>query len=41
MIAFGWAVAVTTLLPVFLQKPVEVGGHGFSPMRRDLWTVAE
>ncbi|KAJ5818912.1 hypothetical protein N7474_004503 [Penicillium riverlandense] len=29
-IAFGWAVAVTTLLSVFLEGPVKTGGYGFS-----------
>ncbi|KAL9111907.1 MAG: hypothetical protein Q9227_003757 [Pyrenula ochraceoflavens] len=31
LIAFGWAVAVTTLLPVFLQTPTSQGGYGFTP----------
>ena len=31
MLTFGWAVAVTTLLSVFLETPVEEGGYGFSP----------
>lgn len=30
-VTFGWAVAVNTLLGVFLQTPVELGGYGFSP----------
>jgi hypothetical protein len=31
MIYFAWSVTVTTLLAVFLQEPLEVGGYGFSP----------
>ncbi|KAK5111947.1 hypothetical protein LTR85_011694 [Meristemomyces frigidus] len=31
-ITFAWAVAVTTLLSVFLQEPVEIGGYGLSPL---------
>ena len=28
---FGWGVGVNTLLAIFLQSPVEVGGYGFTP----------
>ncbi|KAK4496189.1 hypothetical protein PRZ48_012169 [Zasmidium cellare] len=31
LITFGWAVAVTVLVPVFLQTPVSQGGYGFTP----------
>jgi hypothetical protein len=31
LVTFGWAVAVNTLIGVFLQTPVELGGYGFSP----------
>ena len=40
MIAFGWAVAVTTLLPVFLQRPIEDGGYGFSPLQYAAFTFS-
>ena len=40
MIAFGWAVAVTILLPVFLQRPLEVGGHGFNPLQYAAFTFS-
>lgn len=33
MIAFGWSVASTLLLSVFLQTPVELGGYGFTPLQ--------
>lgn len=28
---FGWGVGVNTLLAIFLQSPVKVGGYGFTP----------
>lgn len=31
LIMFAWPVAVNTLLGVFLQTPVELGGYGFTP----------
>ena len=40
MIAFGWAVAITTLLPVFLQRPLAVGGYGFSPLQYAAFTFS-
>ena len=40
MIAFGWAVAVTSLLPVFLQRSVEVGGYGFNPLQYAAFTFS-
>jgi hypothetical protein len=33
MAFFGWLVAISTLLPVFLQEPIEHGGYGFSPLQ--------
>ena len=30
LVSFGWAVAVTTMLAVFLQTPVALGGYGFT-----------
>lgn len=41
LVAFGWVVAITTLLPVFLQKPVEVGGYGFTPLQYAAFTFAQ
>ena len=41
LIAFGWAVAVTTLLSVFLQSPKEKGGYGFSSVQVSLFTFAQ
>lgn len=41
LIAFGWAVAVTTLLSVFLQTPVLKGGYGFSPLQVSCFTFAQ
>lgn len=41
MISFGWAVAVTTLLSVFLQSPEEIGGYGFTPMRNAEFSFAQ
>ncbi len=38
MIAFGFAVAVTALLPVFLQKPLKSGGDGFNPLQYAAFT---
>lgn len=46
LIAFGWAVATTTLLPVFLEAPVnpagpgEVAGYGFTPLRVSYFSFA-
>lgn len=40
-IAFGWAVAVNTLLSVFLQSPKEEGGYGFSPVQVSCFTFAQ
>jgi hypothetical protein len=36
LIAFGWVVAIQTLLAVFLQSPLVVGGYGFSAERNAL-----
>ena len=33
LIYFSWSVAVTTLISVFLQEPLEAGGYAFSPKR--------
>lgn len=41
LIAFGWAVAVTTLLSVFLQTPTMAGGYGFSPLQVSCFTFAQ
>lgn len=30
LISFGFYIAMNALTPVFLQKPVKVGGYGFS-----------
>lgn len=37
MLSFGWYVAVSTLLGVFLQTPVEEGGYGFTPTQNALF----
>ncbi len=37
MLSFGWYVAVSTLLGVFLQTPVEAGGYGFTPTQNALF----
>lgn len=34
MIAFGWSVASSLLLAVYLQSPAESGGYGFDPLQR-------
>lgn len=36
--SFGWFVATHSLLTVWLEKPVSVGGWGFSPQRNALCT---
>jgi hypothetical protein len=33
LVLFGWLVSINTLLPVFMQKPVFIGGYGFSAIR--------
>ncbi|KAA8646338.1 uncharacterized protein ATNIH1004_007765 [Aspergillus tanneri] len=38
LLTFGWAVAVATLLSVFLQTPKEEGGYGFSPLQVSCFT---
>ena len=30
LISFGFYIAMNALTPVFLQKPVKIGGYGFS-----------
>lgn len=37
-LTFGWAVAVNTLLAVFLQSPVREGGYAFTPTQNALFT---
>ncbi len=41
LIAFGWLVAVTTLLSVYLQNPVSQGGYGFSPLENATFTFSQ
>ncbi|KIW19389.1 hypothetical protein PV08_03684 [Exophiala spinifera] len=41
MLYFSWSVAVTTLLSVFLQEPVEAGGYAFSPRRNAAFTFTQ
>lgn len=33
---FGFSVAMNSLTPVWLQKPVEAGGYGFTPIQNAL-----
>jgi Major Facilitator Superfamily len=40
-ITFGWAVAVTTLLSVFLQTPTLKGGYGFTPLQNACFSFAQ
>ena len=40
MIAFGWSVASTLLLGVFLQSPVESGGYGFTPFQNACFSLS-
>jgi hypothetical protein len=39
LIMFAWPVAVNTLLGVFLQTPVELGGYGFTPEQNSYCTM--
>jgi hypothetical protein len=36
LITFGWVVAIQSLLAVFLQSPIVVGGYAFSAERNAL-----
>lgn len=40
MIAFGWGVAVHTLLAVFLQRPIEKHGYDLNPSQTATFTFA-
>lgn len=40
-LTFGWAVAVNTLLAVFLQTPTAAGGYGFTPTQNALFTFGQ
>ncbi|KAL9617545.1 MAG: hypothetical protein Q9160_007662 [Pyrenula sp. 1 TL-2023] len=40
-LTFGWAVAVNTLLSIFLQTPSEAGGYGFTPTQNALFTFGQ
>ena len=39
-IFFGWFVMINTLLTVFLQEPIKVGGYGFDPRRNAYFTFS-
>lgn len=41
LIAFGWCVATSTLLPVFLQSPVPFGGYAFTPLQNAYFTFSQ
>ena len=41
LLTFGFAVAVNTLLAVFLQSPLEAGGYGFTPTQNALFTFGQ
>ena len=33
LLNFGFTIALTVLLAIYLQTPVSVGGYGFSPLQ--------
>jgi hypothetical protein len=33
LISFGWFVMINTLLTVFLEEPLKIGGYAFTPQQ--------